>query len=77
MLAGSRNRVRKRAGGGLSSGDLAQDFASLGALDTTALRQRCKALFGTNPSPHLGVPFWRAISYRIQETALVGRRMDA
>ena len=73
MRAASRNRVRKRASGGLSSGDLAQYVASLGALDTAALRQRWKALFGIDPSPHFGRSLLvRAISYRIQETALGG-----
>jgi hypothetical protein len=73
MRAASRNRARKRAPVGCSSDDLAQDVASLGALATTALRQRWKALFGTDPSPHLGRSVLvRAISYRIQETALGG-----
>ena len=73
MRAASRNRARKRATVGCSSDDLAQDVASLGALDTTALRQRWKALFGADPSPHFGCSVLvRAISYRIQEAALGG-----
>jgi hypothetical protein len=73
MRAASRNRARKRATVGCSSDDLAQDVAGLGALDTTALRQRWRALFGTEPSPHFGRSVLvRAISYRIQETALGG-----
>jgi hypothetical protein len=73
LRAGSRNRARKRATVGCSSDDLAQDVTSLGALDTTALRQRWKALFGIDPSPHFGRSVLvRAISYRIQERALGG-----
>jgi len=40
---------------------------------TAALRQRWKVLFATDPSPHFGRSVMvRAISYRIQETALGG-----
>ena len=71
----SRIRATKRATVGCSSGDLAQDVASLGALDTAALRQRWKVVFGADPSPHFGRSVLvRAISYRIQETALGGLR---
>jgi len=73
MQASSRDRARKRATVGCSSDNLAQDVASLGPLDTTALRERWKALFGADPSPHFGRSVLvRAISYRIQETALGG-----
>jgi hypothetical protein len=65
----SRNRPRRRTGAVLD--DLERDIASLPTLDTAALRQRWKALFGTDPSPHFGRSVLvRAISYRIQETAL-------
>jgi hypothetical protein len=48
-----------------------RDVASLPTLDTAALRQRWKALFGTDPSPHFGRSVLvRAISYRIQEIAI-------
>ena len=73
MQAESRNRARRGTAAGLD--DLERDVASLPALDTTALRQRWKALFGTDPSPHFGSSVLvRAISYRIQETALGGLR---
>jgi len=74
MMGGtSRNRARKPATVGCSSDDLVQDVASLGALDTAAQRQRWKVLFGADPSPHFGRSVLvRAISYRIQETALGG-----
>ena len=43
--------------------DLAHDVVSLGALDTTVLRRRRKALFGADPSPHFG---------RLCEASLIG-----
>jgi hypothetical protein len=50
-----------------------RDVASLPTLDTAALRQRWKALFGTDPSPYFGRSVLvRAISYRIQEIAIGG-----
>ena len=78
MRAASPNRARKRTTVGCSSDHLAQDVASLGALDTIVLRQRWKALFGTDPSPHFGRSVLvRAISYRIQEAALGGLKPAA
>ena len=47
MQAESRNRARRGTAAGLD--DLERDVASLPALDTTALRQRWKALFGADP----------------------------
>jgi hypothetical protein len=73
VLASSRNRVKKPARVGYSSEDLARDVTSLPTLDTAALRQRWKALFGADPSPHFGRSVLvSAISYRIQEKTLGG-----
>jgi Protein of unknown function (DUF2924) len=72
MRASSQNRARKprRVGG---SEDLARGIAGLSALDMTALRQRWLALFGADPSPHLGrsLMVW-ALGYRLQERTLGG-----
>jgi Protein of unknown function (DUF2924) len=77
MRSTSRKRNRKphRAGG---SEDLARGIASLSALDITALRQRWVALFGADPSPHLGrsLMVW-ALAYRLQERALGGLKPSA
>ena len=54
MRADSRNRARNPPTVGPSFDDLERDVASLPALDTAALRQRWKALFGADPSPHFG-----------------------
>jgi hypothetical protein len=68
-----RNVAKKRAGDGCKLDDIERDLASLPTLDTAALRQRWKALLGTDPSPHFGRSVLvRAISYRIQETAIGG-----
>jgi Protein of unknown function (DUF2924) len=73
MRADSRNRARNPPTVGRSLDDLERDVASLPTLDTAALRQRWKALFGADPSPHvLRSLMVRAISYRIQESALGG-----
>jgi hypothetical protein len=73
MRAASRNRARKSGTIGRGLDDLERNIASLPTLDTAALRQRWKALFGADPSPHFGRSVLvRAISYRIQETALGG-----
>jgi DUF2924 family protein len=53
--------------------DLERNIASLPTLDTAALRQRWKALFSADPSPHFGRSVLvNAISYRVQERALGG-----
>lgn len=68
-----RIKGRTRSSGSRSSDDLERDVVSLQTLDTDALRQRWKALFGSDPSPHFGRSVLvRAISYRIQEAALGG-----
>jgi len=73
MQASSRNRSRKPAIVGYSSDDLERDVTSLPTLDMAGLRQRWKALFGADPSPHFGRSVLvNAISYRIQEKALGG-----
>ena len=73
MQASSRVRARKPRTVGCGSEDLARDVASLPALDTAALRERWKALFGADPSPRVGRSLLvSAISYRIQERALGG-----
>ena len=73
MRADSRNRARNPPTVGRSFDDLERDVASLPALDTAALRQRWKALFGADPSPHFGRSVLvRAISYRIQERVFGG-----
>jgi hypothetical protein len=52
------------------SRDLADEIASLSALCAGDLRQRCIALFGSDPSPRLGRTFIiRAVAYRLQERA--------
>ena len=73
MQARSRVRARRPITVGCDSKDLAPEIASLSALDTGALRERWKAQFGADPSPHFGRSVLvRAISYRIQERALGG-----
>jgi len=73
MRADSRNRARNPPTVGRSFDDLERDVASLPALDTAALRQRWKALFGADPSPHFGRSVLvGAISYRIQERVFGG-----
>ena len=48
--------------------DLAGEIATLNTLEPTALLQKWKALFGTDPSPLLARIFKvRAIGYRLQE----------
>jgi hypothetical protein len=71
--ADSRDRTRKRATVDCNSDDLAREVTDLSALDTAALRERWKSVFGADPSPHFGRSVLvRAISYRIQEKALGG-----
>ena len=54
-------------------GGFGAGVASVPALDVAALRQRWKALFGADPSPHVGRSLMvRAIAYRLQEKALGG-----
>ncbi len=71
--ASLENQARRPIKVGGASEDLAREIASLSALDVTALRQRWLALFGADPSPHLGrsLMVW-AIAYRLQERALGG-----
>jgi hypothetical protein len=54
MKASSRDRTRKLNSVGGGSEDLVRYVASLPALETAALRQRWKALFGADPSPRVG-----------------------
>lgn len=73
MQARLRVRARRPITVGCDSKDLAPEITSLFALDTGAQRERWKAQFGADPSPHFGRSVLvRAISYRIQETALGG-----
>lgn len=67
------NRIRKPPGVSGSSEDLAREIAQLLALDAAELRQKWAALFGAEPSPHLGRGLMiRAIAYRLQEGAFAG-----
>jgi len=73
MQARLRVRARKPVTVVCDSEDLAREVTSLSALDTAALRERWKAQFGADPSPHFGRSVLvSAISYRIQERALGG-----
>jgi len=65
-----RPRVSRRLGG---SEELAQEIASLSALDMIALRQRWEAQYGADLSPSFGRSLMiRVIAYRLQEKILGG-----
>lgn len=68
--------IRPRRVGG--SDDLPREIASLPAVDVATLRQTWVALFGADPSPHLGrsLMVW-ALAYRLQERALGGLKPTA
>lgn len=76
--ASSKNRDKRSVKVGGGSEDLTREIASLSALDASALRQRWRALFGTDPSLYLGPSFmvW-ALAYRLQERALGGLKPSA
>jgi hypothetical protein len=65
-----RAREPRKLGG---AEDLAREVGQLVTLDAEALREKWVALFGAEPSPHLGRSFMiRALAYRLQERALGG-----
>jgi hypothetical protein len=77
MRADSRNRARNLPTVGRSFDDLGRDLASLPALDTTALRQRWKALFGADPLAHFGRSVLvRAVTALSLTSVCVGRIAD-
>lgn len=52
---------------------LAGELASLSSLDTSALKERWKALYGVEPPSHVSRNLLiRAVAYRLQENALGG-----
>lgn len=67
-----RSRTPRRVGG---TEELAREVAALCALDSAALRNSWRDLFGTDPSARVGRSLLiRALAYRIQERALGGLR---
>ncbi len=73
--SGDKTGTPRRIGGWA---DLAREVAEVSALEAPALKQKWRALFGTDPSPRLGRSFMvRAIAYRIQERGLGGLKPSA
>jgi len=56
---------------------LSVKIADLSKADIKDLRERCKALYGKEPSAHIGRSFLvRAVAYRLQERAFGGVKLS-